>query len=104
MNLHRALLLLSFVASPACAIPFASGARPAEDAAFEAAFTGRAMRLDFHHTGSATEERVAVDRIRLEGAWPGSRTQLVDGTNLGKYLFVVLDGATNLALYSRGFA
>ena len=39
-----------------------------------------------------------------EGAWPGSRTQLIDGTNLGKYRFEVIDRASNRVLYSRGFA
>ena len=32
-----------------------------------------------------------MDRLRLEGEWPGSRVHLIDGTNLGKYLFCVLD-------------
>jgi hypothetical protein len=77
---------------------------PAGDDAFAARFTGRTLRLDYHHAGSATEEHVALDRLRLEGEWPGSRTQLLDPTNLGKYLFEVVDSSTNLALYPRGFA
>ena len=47
---------------------------------------------------------MAYEGLRLEGPWPGSRTQLVDTSNLGKYLFVVLDPTTNTQLYSRGFA
>ena len=71
---------------------------------FDATFTGRALRFDFHHVGTAGEEHVAPDAWRLEGEWPGSRTQLLDETNLGKYLVVLVDPRTNRALYSRGFA
>ena len=35
------------------------------------------------------ERRFALDRVVNDGAWAGSRTQLVDDTNLGKYLFEV---------------
>ncbi len=71
---------------------------------FDQQFTGRTLRFDYHHAGTADEEHVALDRLRLEGTWPGSRMQLVDPTNLGKYLFEVVDSATNRVVWSRGFA
>ncbi|HKE01074.1 MAG TPA: M64 family metallopeptidase, partial [Planctomycetota bacterium] len=71
---------------------------------FDALFTGRTMRFDYQHAGNATEEHVAPDAFRIEGEWPGSRVQLVDDTNLGKYLFEVVDRATNRTIWSRGFA
>ncbi len=80
----------------------ALAAQPAAD--FDARFTGRTLRFDYHHAGDAREEHVALDALRLEGDWPGSRTQLVDTTNLGKYLFEVLDPATQQVVWSRGFA
>ena len=70
---------------------------------FDSRFTGRTLRFDYQHTGTAKEEHVAVDRWRVEGDWPGSRTRLVDDTNLGKYLFEVVDPASGAVLYSRGF-
>ena len=39
-----------------------------------------------------------------DGAWPGSRTQLVDATNLGPYRAEVRDVTSGQLLYSRGFA
>jgi hypothetical protein len=78
--------------------------RPRPDAGFEAAFTGRTLRFDYHHTGTAGEEHIAPARTRLEGEWPGSRTQLVDDTNLGLYLFEVRRPEPDELLYSRGFA
>ena len=71
---------------------------------YEAAFTGDAMRVDYLQTGGLGIEAVALDRIVNDGPWPGSRTSLVDETNLGKYLFEVVDRGTNRVLYSRGFA
>jgi hypothetical protein len=62
------------------------------------------MRLDLFHTGTASREDIALERARIEGPWPGSRTQLLDRSNLGKYFFEVVDLETQEVLYSRGFA
>ena len=65
----------------------------------------RTFRVDYFHTGNATEERFSVDRLVLEPTpWPGNPARPVDETNLGKYLFEVRERATNRLLYSRGFA
>jgi hypothetical protein len=66
--------------------------------------TPRTLRLDYFHTASAAEERFALDGVVLEGPWPGNPARPLDDTNLGKYLFEVLDRATNRVVYSRGFA
>jgi hypothetical protein len=64
----------------------------------------RTMRLDYLHSGTATEERFALDGVTLEGPWPGPADRRLDDTNFGKYSFEVIDRATNRVLYSRGFA
>jgi len=64
----------------------------------------RTMRLDYIHTGTATEEQFALDGVALEGDWSGSPDRLIDHTNLGKYYFEVIDAKTKRRLYSRGFA
>jgi hypothetical protein len=74
------------------------------DSGFEARFTGRTLRCDYFHSGIAREEHVSLDKLRLEGDWPGSRVHLRDDTNLGKYFFEVIDPATNQAIWSRGFS
>src|SRR5436305_5871437 len=67
--------------------------------------TPRTMRLDYYHTGTASEERFSLDRVVLEPLpWPGNPSRPLDDTNLGKYFFEVIDRATNRVLYSRGFA
>src|SRR5512143_3508399 len=65
----------------------------------------RTMRVDYDHTGNATEERFSLDRVVLEPLeWPGNPARPIDDTNLGKYFFEVSDKAGGQVLYSRGFA
>ena len=73
-------------------------------APYDAAFTSETMRVDYLQTGGRGIEAVALDRVVNDGPWPGSRVNLVDETNLGKYLFEVIDRGTNRVIYSRGFA
>jgi hypothetical protein len=64
----------------------------------------RTLRLDYVHSGSATEERFALDALVLEGPWPGRPDRALDDTGLGRYAFEVADAATGRRLYARGFA
>jgi hypothetical protein len=74
---------------------------PQRDEPFDFA---RTMRVDYFHTGGPkSSETLSLDRVVNDGPWPGSRTQLVDSTNLGKYLFEVRASSGGV-LYSRGFA
>jgi hypothetical protein len=103
-------------------VPFMPRSRPVEEQArslgacsllllFATIFGGcsrasrRTMRVDYSHGGNATEEHFAVERVVLEPLdWPGNPAHAVDDTNLGKYFFEVIDGASRRVLYSRGFA
>ncbi len=85
------------------AVAFLHGAAVGE-VPFDEFFTGRTFRFDYYHSGTAAEERISEDSVRLEGPWPGSRTRLLDPTDLGKYLFEVVDLVSGKTIYSRGFA
>jgi hypothetical protein len=61
------------------------------------------MRLDYFHTGTHDQEHYSYDEIFQEPAWGGSKVNLIDTLNLGKYLFKVYDVKTNALIYSRGF-
>ncbi len=62
------------------------------------------MRVDYLHGGGPGGERFTLDAVVSEGEWPGSRTQLIDTTNLGKYFLEVVDRSSNRVIHSRGFA
>lgn len=69
------------------------------------AATPRTFRVDYFHTGNASEERFSLERLVLEPLpWPGNPDAPIDETNSGKYLFEVRDRGSNRLLYSRGFA
>lgn len=64
----------------------------------------RTMRVDYFHTGNATTELFALDRVSLEPApWPGTLEQPDDVLRYGAYGFDVRDAASGRLLYSRGF-
>ncbi|MFZ5471565.1 MAG: IgA Peptidase M64 [Myxococcota bacterium] len=72
---------------------------------FAAIAAPKTFRVDFFHTGNATEERFSLDRLVVEPLdWPGDLGQPLDETNSGKYLFEVRDRETNRLVYSRGFS
>jgi len=62
------------------------------------------MRLDYYHTGNATQEFWSFDRVVIEPLpWPGDTAKTIDNSNLGNYFFEVRDQASGKLLYSRGF-
>ena len=61
------------------------------------------LRLDYVHTGAATEESFTVDGLVREGEWPGPLNKTIDTIEFGKYFFEVRSTGGRL-LYSRGFA
>jgi hypothetical protein len=109
IRIHLALLLVVPVLSPGQQASHANQpvrvvvpAAPADE--FTAFFLDKTMRLDFYHSGTATEEHFSFDQAVSDGKWPGSRTLLADNLRLGPYLFEVADKASGRMIYSRGFA
>jgi len=63
------------------------------------------MRVDYYHSGNATQEHFSLDRVVVEPlAWPGDPAKAIDTTGRGKYWFDVIDEATKKVVFSRGFA
>jgi hypothetical protein len=89
------LTSLLSLAALVSALTAASAADPAAPAT---------LRLDYFHTGSAEDERFALDGLVVEGPWPGPLDRRLDETNLGQYFFEVVDPGTQRVQYSRGFA
>ena len=63
------------------------------------------MRLDYFHTGNASQELFSVDRVVIEPLpWPGNPSRPINTTNRGVYYFEVKDPRSQRVLYSRGFS
>lgn len=93
------LAAAAFVLIATCASAFAPPAQTAPEFDFT-----RTIRVDYFHTGGPNGETYALDAVVAEREWPGSRTLLIDTTNLGKYLVEIIDPRSNRVIYSRGFA
>ena len=62
------------------------------------------LRVDIQHSGNATAEHFAVERVVIEPLpWAGNPSRPFDDTGLGWYLLEVSDAATGKRLYSRGY-
>ena len=96
---------MRIVALAISALLIQSPTQVASGSPFDRQFTGDTMRVDYFHTGGPKSgETISLDRVVNDGPWAGSRTQLVDPTDLGKYRFDVRDKEKGTPLYSRGFA
>ena len=60
------------------------------------------MRLDYYHTGNATQEMFSFDRVVYEPLpWPGDMSKTIDDTSLGNYFFEVRDQALRVLEEAR---
>ena len=87
------------------ASPFSVFPSPLPASQDAAARPPRTMRVEYVHSGSAEAEHFGLKRVVVEPLpWPGNPARPVDDTNLGKYLFEIVDAASGRVVYSRGFA
>ena len=70
---------------------------------FEKYFKDQTLRIDYFHIGDAREELVTLDQLYNYGIWAGSRKNLIDAFNNGKYYIQVLDSSDKVLLFSSGF-
>lgn len=64
----------------------------------------RTFRVDFYHTGNATQELFSLDKVVVEPLpWPGRLDKAIDDLNLGNWFFEVADKESKKVLFSRGF-
>jgi len=73
-------------------------------AQFNKYFKDKALRLDYYHTGNDKEEVYSYDEMIIEPYWGGSKTNLIDTLEYGKYYFKVYDEKSNELIYSRGYS
>jgi len=63
------------------------------------------LRVDIQHSGNATQEHYAIERVVVEPLpWPGNPARPIDDSNRGMNRFEVIDGQSGKVLYSRGYS
>ena len=71
---------------------------------FDDYFEDKTLRLDYFHTGNKENDSYSFDELIEEPYWGGSKVNLIDKFNYGKYKFEVYDEASNTLIYSRGYS
>jgi hypothetical protein len=74
------------------------------NAQFEKYFHEKTLRIDYYHSGNNTAEFYTFSQLLEEPYWGGSKVNLIDTFNFGKYYFKVFDIKTDSLLYSRGYS
>ncbi len=76
---------------------------PQNTPSFERFFVDSTLRVDLYHVGDKETEFYTVDRVLREGPWAGPTSNLIDPFNYGRYRVRLLDAASNMEIYSRGY-
>ena len=71
---------------------------------FDEYFEDKTLRFDYFHTGNKDNDSYSFDELIEEPYWGGSKVNLIDKFNYGKYRFEVYDEASNTLIYSRGYS
>jgi hypothetical protein len=70
---------------------------------FDEHFVDQTLRIDFHHTGDADRELIAIDRLYRQGSWAGPLTYLIDPFAYGGYVVEARDPDSGELLFSKAF-
>lgn len=57
---------------------------------FNEFFSDKTLRIDYYHIGDAKEEEITIDKIYIQNFWAGSKKNLIENVNYGKYKIEVL--------------
>lgn len=71
---------------------------------FDEYFFDKTLRIDYYHTGNDTLEIYSIDELFVEPFWAGSKVNLLDTFNYGKYKFIVKDESSGREIYSRTYS
>ncbi len=71
---------------------------------FDDYFQNKTLRLDYYHTGNSTDDSYSFDELIEEPYWGGSKVNLLNQFDYGKYEFVVKDAGSGKEIYSRTYS
>lgn len=70
---------------------------------FNKYFLDETMRVDYFHIGDANSEIITLDQVYRYGTWAGSRVNLIDEFNNGRYYAHIYDAESNELLFTKGY-
>lgn len=71
---------------------------------FDDYFLDKSLRIDYFHTGNSVNEFYSIDELIEEPFWGGSKVNLIDKFDYGKYEVIVYDSTREKMIYSRTYS
>ncbi len=71
---------------------------------FEDYFNDKTLRIDYYHAGNKSTDTYYFEEMIEEGKWAGSKVNLIDKFNYGKYKVEVIDTETGRLIYSKHYS
>lgn len=71
---------------------------------FDDYFLDKSLRIDYFHTGNSDNEFYSIDELIEEPFWGGSKVNLIDKFDYGKYEVIVYDSTREKMIYSRTYS
>lgn len=70
---------------------------------FDKYFENTTMRMDYYHIADSQSEFITLDKIYRQGIWAGSKKNLLDNFNNGRYYVKIYDAESDLLIFTKGF-
>ncbi len=71
---------------------------------FNKFFENKTLRIDYFHSGNFEHEYYRLDELILKNVWAGSKINLIDTFNYGKFKIIVFDSISEKPIYSRAYS
>ena len=73
-------------------------------AQFENYFENKCLRIDYFHSGNYEHEYYRPDELIEKNIWAGSKINLIDTFDYGKFRIMVYDTLSGKLIYSRAYS
>lgn len=73
-------------------------------AQFDKYFVNKSLRIDYIHSGNYQHESFKLEQLIDKNIWAGSKVNLIDIFDYGKYRIMVYDKTENKLIYSRTYS
>jgi hypothetical protein len=70
---------------------------------FDKYFENATLRIDYNHIADSESDIITIDKLYRQGIWAGSKKNLIDRFNQGRYYIKILDADSKKLIFSKGF-
>ena len=71
---------------------------------FDDYFEYKSLRIDYFHTGNINDDSYSIDELKEEPYWGGSKKNLLDKFDYGKYKVEVYDSESKKIIFSKNYS